>query len=99
MAGDGDLTRPPQARGDVLAVVALSENLFVLGVAGYHAGKSEDTDGYGGQKPDDQAEYVEEVGILFAHDARFLERTGRFGGGLYPRPSPPVKRADPRRRP
>src|ERR1700722_11371080 len=76
VTGDRHLARRRETRGDVPAVVALLEYLLVLGLARHHAGKGEDTDGYSGQEPDDQAEYVDEVGVLFAHDARFPGRTG-----------------------
>src|ERR1700722_15233089 len=80
MTGDRHLARCLEARGDVAAVVALFEDLPVLGLARHHAGKREDADGNGRQQADYHAEYVEEVGILFAHDARF-----RGNGAIWPR--------------
>jgi len=73
---DRHLTRRRQARRHVPAVVALGKHLLVLRLARHHARKGEDTDGDGCKKPDDQAEDVEEVGILFAHDARFRGERG-----------------------
>ncbi len=52
----------------VLDVAGVFHDLPVLGLARHDAGKREQANGDRYQQADNHAEYVEEVGVLLAHD-------------------------------
>src|SRR4029077_10006456 len=67
LAGNRLLVWRLQACRHGLAVVRLLHHLLVLRAAGDDAGEREDAGRYQDEQPEQQAEDIDEVGVLFAH--------------------------------
>jgi hypothetical protein len=74
LTGDRYLRERPDLLLDFLDVVGLGENLLVLRLARHHSRQREKDNGDRYQQADNHTEYVEEVGILLAHN---VIRVGR----------------------
>src|SRR6185437_5411586 len=68
LAGHGHLGDRRQVLPDGLQILRLLIHVLVLSLAGDHPRERENADRYGDQQADDEAESIEKMGVLLAHD-------------------------------